>query len=307
MIKLIERYNLEMSSIPYSDRDDEVVYVESRFNPDINRFIQEHLGEIEGIFRNELLRFKYVPESSARTIDGSEIDPSVVCNKRRTRQGDTPVFEAYHLDISWIKDEYQMLQQFKDVAKAYSRRESIDYKQIARDEETTKMLYEMERLARALKLKGVKPQVFDDMLASIEKPTKIVFNRFGHIVFPDFGGMKVMLNPMEKTLYAFFLNHPSGILADELIGYRRELLELYEHASVYDEWERAENAIDALCEESKKTFYTNVSRIKSKIKGKLGDRISEHYAIRKAEDGRYRVSIPEEMVDFESERWKIRH
>jgi len=337
MIKMSKKYELELRSLPFSRGDNQVIYVESEFNPAINKFIESHIEEIKAIFAKEFLDFCYVPEVCERfwemgeldwykipydkrllrtygthlrtdevfnhEVRMSEIEPSFICNERGVSLGDKLVFEAYHLDLSCLDTEYMMMDQLRRIAKAYSRKEAIDYKRVAQDEETGAMLSEMERLARALKLKGVKTQIFDDMIASLEQPSPLVIDWRGHVVLPEFGNMQIRLNPMEKTLYHFFLNHPEGILADALVGYRKQLLRQYRAASVFDEWELAENAIDALLDEDKKTFYINVSRIKTKFTSKLGDRIAAHYIIKKNDAGVYKIALSEDMVSYENKSW----
>lgn len=293
-MKLIKPYTFELSSVPFSDRDDQVVYVESKHNEKVNRFIEEHLEELQRLFRSELLEFVYV-KRVCDSVEG-DVDPSCICRGSRT---------AYHLDISPELGMVLMMDQFRDIARAYSRRDAMDYKGIARDEETARMLIEMERLARALKVKGVKSQVFDDMLTSLERPSHLRMDRYGHITLPDFGNMQIRLNPIQKTLYAFFLNHPEGIVADELVGHWKELVHLYKNASVFGEWERAEDALEALCSEDKQTFYTNKSRINSIFKRSLGEKIGEHYCIQKDQDGVFKVTLSPDLVMCDP-CWKCR-
>lgn len=337
MMQMSKRYELELRDLPFSRGDDQVIYVESSFNPQMNRFIESHLEELKRMFAQECLDFCYIPEVSGRfreterenwhrlpfdssmiPSDGShlrtsdvfcgdvckgDVEPTFICNQRRARIGDSVVFEAYHIDLSCIDREYMMMDQMRHIAKAYSRRERIDYRRVTSDGETARMLSEMERMARALMAKGVRTKVFEEMVASLDRPSPLVVDGRGHVVLPEYGDMQIRLNPMEKTLYHFFLAHPDGILADELVGHRRELMALYRKASVFDEWELAENAIDALLSEDKKTFYTNVSRIKSRFTSRLGDRIARNYIIRKDERGVYSIPLPRSMVSHGGGWW----
>ena len=303
MIKLVKEYSLELSTVPFSERDDEVIYLASGINPGIEGFIRRHLPEIKDIFNDELLRFKFLDRMAAPR---AHVEPSCICCGQAKDTGDKREYRAFHLDLSVIGNDYQMLQQFKDIAKAFSRREAIDYKQVAKDEETISMLVEMERLARSLKLKGVKSDVFDAMLHSLEQPADIWIKPSGLIVIPDFGNMEIRLNPTQKMLYFLFLQHPEGIHPDAIIGLRNELIRLYSRASIFEEWHPAEETVDSLCAEDKGVLYSNISKIKSIFVKKLGDKCAQHYTIRKdPESGFYRIFLNRNLVHWDGSTWTL--
>jgi len=333
MMRLSKEYQLELVSLPFSRGDNQVIFVESKFNPEINKFIESHIEDLKQLFGRHGLEFCYVPEVCERFWETSqeewgsipydqsmlrtygthlathqvfgesatsgEIPPSLICNTVGVRKENSIVFHAYHLDISHLDKEYLMIEQFRQIALAYSRVNALEYKEISADTETIEMLQEMERLARALKVKGVKADVFDQMIRSLEQPVAITVNHRGNIVLPNLGGITIRFNPMEKTLYNFFLRHLDGVLADELVGYRKALLNLYMSSSIYDSREAMEETLDSLLDEGKSTFYTNVSRIKTKLTKSLGPRLAAHYIIQKDSDGKYRIHLPQDMISWE--------
>lgn len=99
----------------------------------------------------------------------------------------------------------------------------------------------------------------------------------------------VYLNPIERTIYLFFLNHPEGIQADTLPIHWQELYKLYSHESVFDNKQLILNTIQSLCNETKSLFYTSVSRIKKKFITALGTRKAQHYIIMRHPDCFYRI------------------
>lgn len=48
-------------------------------------------------------------------------------------------------------------------------------------------------------------------------------------------GVRICLNPMERTLYQLFIAHPEGIQADSLPAYWEELCSIYEQESWFSE------------------------------------------------------------------------
>lgn len=100
---------------------------------------------------------------------------------------------------------------------------------------------------------------------------------------------ELCLNPAESTLYRLFLAHPEGLLADDLVLHWQELCDIYAHESCFDDPELREDALVSLCSESKRVFYSNISRIKRKFVNALGARKAAGYYIRRYPDGLYRT------------------
>ena len=93
---------------------------------------------------------------------------------------------------------------------------------------------------------------------------------------------------MERTLYRLFLAHPEGISADDLLLHWKELQDIYAKESCFDDPDIREAKLESLCRESKRVFYSTVSRIKKKMVTALGLWRAGAYII-KNEGGVYRV------------------
>ena len=116
----------------------------------------------------------------------------------------------------------------------------------------------------------------------------VIGQRRGIILLPD-ENRYVVLNPMERTLYRLFLSHPEGIAADHLLAHWQEISRIYEQESCFDDKPLRDNALESLCSESKKVFYSTVSRIKRKFTDNLGARGSTPYIIARDKNGCYRT------------------
>ena len=111
--------------------------------------------------------------------------------------------------------------------------------------------------------------------------------RKGVVALPD-EGAQVSLNPMERTLYRLFLAHPEGIAADAIVLHWQELCDIYAKESCFDDPELREAKLESLCGESKKVFYSTVSRIKKKMVAAVGPWRAGAYIINN-EGGVYKV------------------
>ena len=100
----------------------------------------------------------------------------------------------------------------------------------------------------------------------------------------------ILLNPMERTLFRLFINHPEGIASENLLLHWQELCDIYALESCYENNSTREAAMESLCAESRHTFYTNISRIKQKYVKALGVRKASGYIIKRGKDGLYKTS-----------------
>ena len=107
------------------------------------------------------------------------------------------------------------------------------------------------------------------------------------VILPD-EGAQVRLNPMERTLYRLFLSHPEGISADNILLHWKELQDIYAKESCFDDPDIREAKLESRCGESKRVFYSTVSRIKGKLATALDPWRAGAYII-KNEGGVYKV------------------
>ena len=110
----------------------------------------------------------------------------------------------------------------------------------------------------------------------------------GHIFFQDYR-VNVYLNPVERTLYYLFLNHPEGIASDDLVVHWKELCRIYSRESTFADSDFREDKIESLCSESKTVFYATVSRINRKFREAVGNLNAEPFIIKKEKGGKYKV------------------
>ena len=112
------------------------------------------------------------------------------------------------------------------------------------------------------------------------------------ILLPE-EGAELKLNPMERTLYRLFLQHPEGMPADDLPLHWQELERLYAQESCYVDEELRDKKLESLCGESKRVFYATVSRIKKALKKALGASRARSYYISRDIDGVYKTKASE--------------
>ena len=159
------------------------------------------------------------------------------------------------------------------------------------DDDTKALVLAVKDLLKDLRAKGLNDDQIDTLVKR-DGPGRVSLDRNGILSLPDYGDVKIYLNPMERTLYALLLKYEQDISLNNIWMYYDELCEIYKSQTVYDNPDQIEAAVDALCDDDRSTLQTNISRIKRKLVEKVGKIAAEQYAIVRGKDNVYRIAVP---------------
>ena len=163
------------------------------------------------------------------------------------------------------------------------------------DDDTKALVLAVKDLLKDLRARGLDDDTIDALVLR-DGPGRIILEKNGLLNLPDYGDVKIYLNPIERTLYTLLLRYDKGISPDDIWMYYDELCGIYRYQTVYDDPDQIEAAVDALCDDSRATLQTNISRIKRKLVEKVGKRAAEQYAIIRGKDNVYRIAVPRDLV-----------
>jgi hypothetical protein len=116
------------------------------------------------------------------------------------------------------------------------------------------------------------------------------------IKFTDIGNLELRLNPKEKALYLLYLNHPEGIMLNNIQDFRKEVEDYYFRFAVGDNVEAKNRAIDLLLNPMEGDRDTVISRINSIIRNTVGDELAEFYSIKGERGGAKKIKLDRELV-----------
>ena len=344
MLKLIKEYELELRSLPYAMADNQVIYVESDYNPRVNEFLKKNYWKVRQLFRRELLEFIYIPAEYNHAMEEGPaskewlsnrlpmsrefiaqrkpdlttgevfnenaaidaIPPSCICNGFGYSMGYNLYFDAYHLDLNGKDDDSWLMLQFQQIAESYSRKKSQRWEHLYGDYEVQSMLYEVERLQRALRVKGVIPEVFDQITQSLNRELSLVVTSNARLIIPELNGKELVMNPITRTLYLLILSHPEGIHPDAIVGHWNEMLRVYGGLTHFDDKTHIERVVETLCKEDKVSLYSTVSHLRQNLVSDLGPKIAGDYAIIRDKDKLYHITIDRSRVMWEDEKWMMK-
>lgn len=165
---------------------------------------------------------------------------------------------------------------------------------IVLDDDTKALVLAVKELLKDLRARGLSDDIINTLVKR-DGPGRLILDREGILTLPDYGDVKIYLNPMERTLYTLLLKY-EGISPDDIWMYYDELCEIYRTQTIYANPDQIEAAVDALCDDDRATLQTNISRIKRKLVEKVGKTAAEQYAIVRGKDNVYRIALPRDLV-----------
>ena len=163
------------------------------------------------------------------------------------------------------------------------------------DDDTKALVLAVKDLLRDLRARGLNDDAIDSLIRR-DGPGRVVLDKCGILTLPDYGNVKIYLNPIERTLYTLLLRYNQGISPDDIWMYYDELCGIYKSQTIYCNPDQIEAAVDALCDDDRATLQTNISRIKRKLVDKVGKIAAEQYAIIRGKDNIYRIAVPRDLV-----------
>ena len=133
----------------------------------------------------------------------------------------------------------------------------------------------------------------------LKQPTKLTIQgRTKRFFLEDAGALEIRLNPMEKSLYLLFLNHPEGIFISHLPDYQEELITYYDLLNNQDSTEEMKQTIERTLNPLEGHISTNLSRIRRKFRDALGDEVAELYAISGNRGEKFSIKLDREFVEI---------
>lgn len=109
------------------------------------------------------------------------------------------------------------------------------------------------------------------------------------IFFVDYGNLEFPLNPKERTVYLFFLNHPEGVRLVDLQDHKEELWELYKSISNTTNFTTLQEAFELLINPADENIVQVLSRIRRKLNNLLGNQ-AERYMVTGERGGKFAIA-----------------
>ncbi len=157
-----------------------------------------------------------------------------------------------------------------------------------------------DRINRLFAL-GIPAELLKSLLSLPEpKPSRMLITDDFRLLLPDYNNLEIVLNPLPKALYFFYLRHPKGVLFKHLRDHRSEIFNLYSLLSPSENLDRMNQSIDDLVDSTKNSVNVLCSRIKTAFASQFKDDLASQYYITGKPGKPKRITLDRKLVEDRS-------
>lgn len=132
--------------------------------------------------------------------------------------------------------------------------------------------------------------------------SEIILTDNNKLYFTGYGNLELKLFPLQKVLYAFYLNHLEGVRLNELSDHKAELLYWYRKFSNADTNAQIDSRIADLINPIGSSFSEKKSSLNNKIKALLGENLAQRYKIGGESGEVFKINVDPHLVILPEDR-----
>lgn len=155
-----------------------------------------------------------------------------------------------------------------------------------------------QKMVRQLLDKGYSQEVIWALFAPIQELSPIRITQ-DYRIFLTLYNKEIVLTPLLKAVYLFFLKYPEGVSFKNLPDFHAELLQLYRKFAIRGTAEKHVSTITDLVNPLGNSMNEKCSIIKKYITNLLDDSLAKHYYISGGKGELKRIAINPEMIIWE--------
>lgn len=170
------------------------------------------------------------------------------------------------------------------------------------DEDVRETLEDLEKKIERLRLLGIPLDVIVEFVAKYETISRLRITDNLRILLPDYGNREVQMGPLFKAVYFLFLNHPEGIILQQLENYHHELVNYYMQTSHKNELTgRMLETIKTLEYPGNNNINSILSKIKAYFRATIDEHLAKHYCIVGKPSEPYKIALDNIVIEWEEE------
>lgn len=166
------------------------------------------------------------------------------------------------------------------------------------DIKNSEMFFAAQSMIRNLLDKGYSKELIWALFAPIQELSPIRITKDYRIFLTRYK-KEIVLTPLLKAVYLFFLKHPEGVYFKDLPSYQAELLQLYRKFAIRGTAEKHVSTILDLVHPLSNSMNEKCSIIKKYMTNLLDDSLAKHYYISGSKGELKRIDIKPEMIVWE--------
>lgn len=170
------------------------------------------------------------------------------------------------------------------------------------DEDVRDTLEDLERNIERLRLLGIPLSAISEFVAKYETVSRLRITEDLRILLPDYNNREVKMGASIKAIYFLFLNHPEGIILQQLESYHHELVNYYLQASHKEVLtDRMIETIINLEYPGNNNLNSILSKIKTYFRATIDEHLAKNYYIIGKPGQPYKIALDNIIIDWEDE------
>ena len=157
------------------------------------------------------------------------------------------------------------------------------------------LLKEVKERVQMLKDYGMSEKEIISHLHSVQSLVPLIISR-DYRMYLGKDRKEVRLEPLVKSLYLLFLQHPEGIVFKDLPDYRRELANIYNKVRPWGLTDRAMQSIEDVTNPMLNSINEKCTIIKKVFEMMLDSSIAEQYYIKGTRGEAKKIALPRDLV-----------
>lgn len=160
------------------------------------------------------------------------------------------------------------------------------------------LLEEVKERVQQLKEYGMSEKEIVAHLHADQSLTPLIISKNYRIFLGD-ERREVQLEPLVKSVYLLFLQHPEGIAFKYLPDYRQELADIYNKVRPWGLTNRALHSIEDVTNPMLNSINEKCAKIKKVFVAMLDSSIAEQYYIKGKRGEAKKIALPRDLVVWE--------
>ena len=161
------------------------------------------------------------------------------------------------------------------------------------------LMDEVKQRLQLLKDYGLSEADIVSRLHTTQPLAKLIISRNYRIFLGD-DRKELHMEPLVKSVYLLFLQHPEGIAFKDLPDYRQELANIYNKVRPWGLTDRAVRSIEDVTNPLLNSINEKCARIRKMFVTMLDSSIAEHYYIKGTRGQAKKITLPRDLVVWEN-------
>ena len=160
------------------------------------------------------------------------------------------------------------------------------------------LIRDIKEKVQMLKSYGMSEKEIMSSLQTCQPLKKLIVSRNYRIFLGD-ERVEVHMEPLVRSVYLLFLEHPEGINFKDMPNYREELARIYDRVRPWGLTDRAMQSIEDVTNPLLNSINEKCARIRKVFASMLDRSIAEEYYIKGKRGRAKKISLPRELVVWE--------